>query len=1485
MSDSLGRIAVPTVLNSGQTFPFTTQHPFGFFVERPVIVHRFGSLDAKQEQRYFVGVGPRKFQFQRPNLNWQDQRTLRSFWESMQGQWQAFNYRVPNADGTTSTVLVTFEQAPISFEFLRTACQVGLNFIEVISPTTAPFYPVSSTCLRFPSSALSAALLSETQQIIPLVHIRVRESVVPDIYVSDRRVTVGGQLYLPRLIGIGEPGSNVLITQDIKGANDNVRFTFGNADRCMTQLANDTDLKYASIDLCLYHVNSGILLQLWKGVIQSFVSDGSPNFPVQCSDGFFQVMNQYPERQASRQCWKDYNDGVNCPFATKGALNLGQFPQASAASCDYYLESPNGCQAHGMSPYFGGQQADPQGVVIKDDSTGFIGFGRNTVTATSIISETIWGLALPEIWCNSGGDPLYAFMANALMVAYRDESGYADSLGILGAGPLGGFTPSMVVTNADGYRYVVAPTVDGYLWQGLKVDGNLNISKYQPGYGLRQVLGNDPANATTDYFSLGAGGGTNLLGVPVPQTWEPNNYAAGVALCEIRIVKSTTIQPSTPDQHQMQVPIDYGLWGWTWDQNGNRTAVKGLINPFWIAVNMMLRAMGLYGDPSTGSTPGGGAGTISAAQLSTFVLSSLVAGDGSGAAEIAAAQVPAILGTGDETQFQFQGMISTQKPFRDWLAEVLNCCLGYYTWEFGALKLGCRINASAVDAYTVGNTLFQSLRLQPITAAFEHLVTSYADVAYQYQANTAEYCDKSHAAYYGRPGAPLTAQIHSVGLARLSQALRVAATRTREEIGGVCATEWRDARRATWQTTLLGLGNEVGQVASQTHPDIPGIHGTCDVNGATVTRAGGDDWNDSLYTLNDGSWASNMLDREAMINGVQVTITAVAIANGGAGSTTASVTSMTIAPAAGAMPANGSGVPFQIITASFRIERWTLRSDWSVEIEGQTVTQSMYDLDVGPKPVDVTPGPLPAKFYPIPFGPAWAPYQVQAAANDALFPGEWTFDADQLYTPLIAGGWLANLVITGNLPVNQFSPSGAGAPAIVSISQSNTGGHLPENSTFWVALCALDADGIPSVPSKIAVVGTGSTATGQFTLQDITWPAVAGLTKYVLFVGSQDDLICMQANAALTPTGGGTTYTPTSITFGGPVARSTWAMPSPYVSRVRIKAKLLLHSGVAGVAVISVATNQVVCSALVDTTTTPFDPTGRVLSVVGRQAGSTPFASFKITAFDHTTGAITLDRDPTGIIDVGDAVVVRNFGTNLTSTPTYVTSVTDTGYVNAANQFTGMTAGAEVGNLIRIIAGTGRGQPPSTITANTNDSLTFQPPLLMDTTSVWIVEAPNWAFQADSTSSGNSTPVTPTQISVPTANFNLQAMLIAGFTVDVNGTESPDGDQPIREDWIYGQPNIITNLQVTTGTGGVNSWTITPQPQTVEVDATNGPATVTLSPFSQWVGDDITIVKTDFSANAVTWQTASSGDTVTGIGTTGSMTSQGASITITATQG
>ena len=74
----------------------------------------------------------------------------------------------------------------------------------------------------------------------------------------------------------------------------------------------------------------------------------------------------------------------------------------------------------------------------------------------------------------------------------------------------------------------------------------------------------------------------------------------------------------------------------------------------------------------------------------------------------------------------------------------------------------------------------------------------------------------------GRAGSPLTARQYLVGCATLSQALRLAAVRTREEIGGVTPEEWRKARNAYWQTTILALNTEIGQVVSMTHPDVPG---------------------------------------------------------------------------------------------------------------------------------------------------------------------------------------------------------------------------------------------------------------------------------------------------------------------------------------------------------------------------------------------------------------------------------------------------------------------------------------------------------------------------------------------------------------------------------------------------------------------------------------------------------------------------------------
>ena len=43
----------------------------------------------------------------------------------------------------------------------------------------------------------------------------------------------------------------------------------------------------------------------------------------------------------------------------------------------------------------------------------------------------------------------------------------------------------------------------------------------------------------------------------------------------------------------------------------------------------------------------------------------------------------------------------------------------------------------------------------------------------------------------------------------------------------------------------------------------------------------------------------------------------------------------------------------------FRVISWRLNKDFSIDIQGRTTTDSMYDLVAGPKPADVEPSPVP----------------------------------------------------------------------------------------------------------------------------------------------------------------------------------------------------------------------------------------------------------------------------------------------------------------------------------------------------------------------------------------------------------------------------------------------------------------------------------------------------------------------------------------------
>jgi hypothetical protein len=827
MPDNIGNITVPEIAASG-TFPIVPEYPYGRASDPDVAIHQFGSGNAKIEQRFLLGTGARRFTVRRTWMNDTLRIALRNFWESKYGPYGAFTYNAPNDDGNGTTPLTCrFANEPLSWQMVAEwACSVGITLVEI--PTGTPAYTLNATVTRFPSQALKDALLSQVQQVIPLIKIVPLQAGYPAIYLSDRRCTVGGQLYQARLIDFDG------ISQGMGNESDDASFTFGNADRVMRDLANDVDLYRGAISFSLFHVGTGVKVDLWKGDIVSWSLDAGPEFKVTASDGLYELNLPYPTRKISRTCWKVFNSQA-CPYDGHGALDLVHFPDADASKCDKNYDTPNGCLRHGMKCYYGGILAEPQGVRIKDNSTGVWGFGRSGLTSVSLVADSIYDQVLPEIYTDTD------MPVNCKIAAGRDESDFYEALGIVGEGPLMAYTTTHYEDkDGDGNpETLVGHTLDGQAHHGFPTNS----------YGLRTVLGNDPAG-DTDFFSLDQSG--NQTGGDFRKVYSGNstfkdNFAAGTAFVVIRKSDAKGLQLSKPGDHAMIATVSMGMRGWVWTGLGVRAYGPALTNPVWIAINMLLRARGIrLGADAT-------SGQLDAAEAYFDVQAAL------DAAAICNTSVTKLVGAGSETQFVFRGTLQEEKPLRDWLQEVLMNCLGYYTFAFGKIKVGVRVNSSSVEAFTEGNTVFRSLQLAPAKPTFNHLTANFADQDFAFVNNSVAVYDIDHASRIGGGAGPmyLKSTVNLCGTSSKSQAARIVSVRLREELGGTSAAEWKAARQIAFKTTALALNTEPGMVCSMTHGDMPGGAGEfrvvswrlnkdfgIDIQGRTTT--------DSMYDLTAG---------------------------------------------------------------------------------------------------------------------------------------------------------------------------------------------------------------------------------------------------------------------------------------------------------------------------------------------------------------------------------------------------------------------------------------------------------------------------------------------------------------------------------------------------------------------------------------------------------------------------------------------------------
>lgn len=821
MADQIGTITVPALVAS--TDPFPIRPDFGIIktVTPQVITHRFPAGNAKREQRYYLGSGATQWQLT-AHLCLEDYLAFVEFYDTRLGPYEPFHFLAPNPDGTTTDTIVQFANAPQTFQADPNLHYVSVNLIAANIADSAGQGPYTSakTLLRFPDSAMFTALTAQAQTCIPLLHIKVKKSgYVDNLYFSDRRVTVDGQLYLPRLlrwdgveqVAVGLPG--------FSGESDNAQFVLGNADRVMRQLADDVQLDFATVEFSIFHVDQLTKINFWAGIISpgGWQSSAGPEFTITCSDPLSSPYLIAPPRTADRKCDKMF-DGpdLECPFGSASTgMDSEHFPLGDPTVCDHGYDTPNGCLAHGMIRYYNGIFATPQAVRTKDNTTGVMGIGRSFITSASLISDSIYGQVIPIVVTDVD------IPVKALLFAGRDEGDFYEAGGVVCEGPV-------VFKPAIGLPGQLSPvglehTLDGQLWHGYPntegSDGGLStgdvivnrqlLDKPVNTLGLGFKPGTDPAGET-DFFSLDENGDKvngDFRKIYFPSSTYLNNFAAGIAFCIIRRSDKPGIQLSTLEDHSMECIISKGWQGWTWTAPGARIT-GSLTNPVWLAINLYLRCLKLWRvDSATQEQYFDVMAAINAAQVCDTVVKRLVEED-----------------EGEETQFKFIGKIDVQRPLRDWINDILINCCGYYNFAFGKLRIGIRDNASALAAYTAGNMLYQTLQVSALGPKFNRVKCLFADREHGWVTNAAKYQDDDYAVELGGGTRPfyLDAEFTLPGTADISQAARIAVVRGREEVGGVNETERKGCRRAAWSTTLLGLDTEPGMVVSITDEEFTG---------------------------------------------------------------------------------------------------------------------------------------------------------------------------------------------------------------------------------------------------------------------------------------------------------------------------------------------------------------------------------------------------------------------------------------------------------------------------------------------------------------------------------------------------------------------------------------------------------------------------------------------------------------------------------------
>jgi hypothetical protein len=402
----------------------------------------------------------------------------------------------------------------------------------------------------------------------------------------------------------------------------------------------------------------------------------------------------------------------------------------------------------------------------------------------------------------------------------------------------------------------------------------------------------------------------------------------------------------------------------------------------------------------------------------------------------------------------------------------------------------------------------------------------------------------------------------------------------------------------------------------------------------------------------------------------------------------------------------------------------------TVELEGDWHEDYWYEDTFGTLGFTMITNPARGTLFRPPF--PWLPNEMAPTSflDPMVSQTTFGFDLAQAYPLDASNNVIAVLTVTGQQPINTFS-STAGTPLLRSACSVNpTGGTLKCGYLYSLCVVAQDANGY-SRPSYVVNVpiATGGTNTNSITLTDVSWN---GGTNYSLFAGIDPNKMCFQSTA-----------TQSSSVVMSALLDQTWGLPDVDFNSLSCSIKRVQHGGILGDPILSVGTHTLQAS---DGGWTVNECAGRVASIMASVATQNTLQVLKYSITSNTIDTLTVTGTPLADgVGVGDALVIRTLATTFSAS-----TIGDALFINATEGGLGLTVNAEAGNLVRIIAGTGKNTTLKTIQSNTTTVLAIEGTfdITPDATSIVIIEDGTWLDSFETDTINNSDPTSQIQINL-----------------------------------------------------------------------------------------------------------------------------------------